>query len=91
MPSGYTEREWKGQFCGVYEIAKFANVSKAQIAHWNREEWFPKPIDEPQMGRIWSYPEVVKALTEKGYPREEGRSGKKLGQRKPKEGPGTVM
>jgi hypothetical protein len=80
MPSGYTDRQWKGQLCGAYEIAKFANVTKAQIAHWCKQDWFPKPVDEPRMGRIWNYQEVVQALSAKGYPREMGADGKKVRQ-----------
>jgi len=71
MPSGYTDRVWKGNFCGAYEIALWANVSKAQVAHWAKEPWFPSTVDEPQMGRIWKFPEVVAVLTERGYPRTE--------------------
>jgi hypothetical protein len=69
MPSGYVERVWKGKFCGTKEIADFANVSKAQIAHWLKTDWFPQPVDEPAMGRVWDYKEVVSALAARGYPR----------------------
>jgi hypothetical protein len=77
MPNGYTDRVFKGEFCGVYEIAEFAKVTKAQIAHWLRTDWFPRPVDEPKMGRVWRYQDVVAALTEKGYPREPKKSGKR--------------
>lgn len=69
MPSGYSDRQWKGVYCGTYEIAKWANVTKAQIAHWAKEDWFPPTVDEPQMGRIWKFEEVKAALEARGYPR----------------------
>lgn len=78
MPSGHVERAWKGKYCGTYEIARFANVSKAQIAHWLKTDWFPKPVDEPAMGRVWKYKEVVAALEAKGYPRAVDEAGKKV-------------
>lgn len=82
MPSGHIERTWKGELCGVYEIASYAQVTKAQVTHWNKEDWFPKPLDELRMGRVWNYAVVVAALKEKGYPRELDASGKKIARRK---------
>lgn len=82
MPSGYVERVFKGKFCGTYEIAKFANVSKAQIAHWLKTDWFPKPVDEPAMGRVWDYEVVVAALEAKGYPKEVDEDGNKVKEKR---------
>lgn len=78
MSSGHTDEEFQGKFCGTYEIAEYANVTKSQISHWLRTDWFPKPLDKARMGRIWSYPEVVAALKERGYPRPVDESGKKI-------------
>lgn len=82
MPGGYTNRVFKGKFCGVYEIAQFANVSKAQIAHWLDRDWFPAPLDEPAMGRVWNYEEVVAALKARGYPKEVDENGRRLAEKR---------
>ena len=77
MPSGYTDRVFNGDYCGVYEIAEFAKVSKAQVAHWLETEWFPRPLDGPRMGRVWDYKAVVAALAARGYPKDENEGGKR--------------
>lgn len=71
MPSGYTDRHWKGKLCGAFEIAFWAGVTKGQVAHWSKEPWFPPTVDEPQMGRIWNFEEVKAALSARGYPKSE--------------------
>lgn len=62
-------REWKKVLCSSTDIAEYAGVTRAQITHWAKMPWFPEPIDEPCVGRIWSWDAVVKALEEEGYPR----------------------
>lgn len=78
MPSGYADTVFQGEFCGTYEIAEYAKVTKAQIAHWLRTDWFPKPVSKPRMGRVWNYREVVAALEARGYPRPVDETGKKI-------------
>ena len=70
--------EWKGEWCGVLEIAQWAGVTKPQVNHWSKADWFPQPLDSPKMGRIYNFKEVVKVLSERGYPREVDASGKAI-------------
>jgi len=68
--SPYNPPRWKKDLCGAHEIAKWANVTTSQVTHWAKEPWFPEPVDELQMGRVWRFKEVVNVLTERGYPKE---------------------
>lgn len=70
MANGNIRRTWKKKLCGASEIAAFANVTVAQVAHWRKEDWFPAPLDEPRMGSVWDYEQVRLALVAKGYPKE---------------------
>lgn len=54
---------WQKKLCSVYEIAQLMGVSKGRVSQYADAAWFPKPVDNIQSGRIWSYPEVVKAWT----------------------------
>ena len=85
MPSGYTDRKWKGDLCGAYEIAAWAQVTKGQVAHWAKEPWFPPTVDEPQMGRIWRFKEVQAVLSERGYPKADKSASKNPPSRKKKQ------
>ncbi len=71
MVSRYPDRVWKQKLCGSTEIAEFAKVTRAQVSHWFKEDWFPRTVDELRMGRVWDYQEVVDVLTQREYPRDE--------------------
>lgn len=69
MPNGNIDRNWREKLCGASEIAAFAGVTVAQVAHWRKEEWFPTPLDELRMGTVWDYGQVKAVLSERGYPK----------------------
>jgi hypothetical protein len=83
MPKGQIVRPpWKGLYCGINELARWAGVSRTTIVNATKRPGGPVPIDYPDMGMLFEFPDAVEALKSLGYT-EHGGGLKSGPHRKP--------
>ncbi len=73
------ERIHRGVLAGIKEIAQAACVPTSRADQITKESWFwPQPIDHLAGGTVFSYPDVMACLTERGYPRIHKTIGERM-------------
>lgn len=72
-------RQHIGVLAGVGEIARAANVPTSRASQMTKETWWDvRPLDHLAGGTLYSYPEVVRCLTQNNYPRVHKTIGERL-------------
>jgi hypothetical protein len=80
-PNGYEQppRVNMRIFAGVKEIASIAQVPTSRAAQMTMEHWFwPVAVDHLAGGTVYRYPDVLKCLTKRGYPRVHKTIGERM-------------
>jgi predicted DNA-binding transcriptional regulator AlpA len=52
----------------ISEIAALAGRPKQTVLHWTNREYFPEPVGELAVGRVWNRSDVVKWMETNDLP-----------------------